>query len=168
MEARNSPGPPAEVPRALMVGRTPVDLQCGGRVLVSMSSQPALKLPALIRHHNAPFLTGPRQISEPRVSAIERITSPSTFTRHRVDLDPLKRNQRRRSTSPPPKQLGDDVRRATFVTSVEDRNDVRVRAEASHRLRLARHALAPDVVEAVGLNEREGDIAVEPLVMREI
>ena len=64
-------------------------------------------------------------------------------------------------------QLGDDVRRAALLADVEDRDDVGVRAEAAHRLRLARDALAPDVVEAVGLDQRERDVAVEQLVVRE-
>ena len=64
-------------------------------------------------------------------------------------------------------QLVDDVRRGRFFADLEDRDDVRVRAEAAHRLRLAHDALAPDLVEAVGLDQRERDIAVEARVVRE-
>ena len=64
-------------------------------------------------------------------------------------------------------QLGDDERRAALLADVEDRDEVGVRAEAAHRLRLARDALAPHVVEAVGLDQRERDVAVEQLVVRE-
>ena len=41
-------------------------------------------------------------------------------------------------------------------------------AEAAHRLRLAPHAHEAVGVEAVGLDQREGDVAVELGVVREV
>src|SRR5687768_14154435 len=44
---------------------------------------------------------------------------------------------------------------------------MRVRAEAAHRLRLAHDALAARRIEPVGLDQRERDVPVQRLVMRE-
>ena len=64
-------------------------------------------------------------------------------------------------------QLGHDVRRTTFLAEVEDADEVRVRAHPPHRLRLAHDPLPPHLVEAVGLDQGERDVAVEERVMRE-
>lgn len=69
-------------------------------------------------------------------------------------------------------QFGDDVRRTCpagrgLLAHVEDRDEVRVRAHAPHRLRLAHDALPPDLVEPVRLDQRERDVAVEQRVVRE-
>ena len=45
---------------------------------------------------------------------------------------------------------------------------MRMRAEPPHGLRLAGDALSPDRVEALGLDQRERDIAVEQLVVGEL
>ena len=45
---------------------------------------------------------------------------------------------------------------------------MRVQAETPHRLRLARDPLAPHLVQAVGLDQGEGDVAIQPLVVREV
>ena len=74
----------------------------------------------------------------------------------------------RSSTEPPAMQLRDDERRAALVAGVEDGDDVRVVAEAAHRLRLAPHADDAVGVEAVGLDQREGDVAVELGVVGEV
>jgi hypothetical protein len=43
-----------------------------------------------------------------------------------------------------------------------------VRAHAAHRLRLADDPLAPDLIEALGLDQREGNVAVEQRVVGEV
>ena len=63
-------------------------------------------------------------------------------------------------------ERGDD--REGLFAEVEDGDDVRMGAEPAHRLRLARDALAADVVEALGLDQREGDVAVEQCVVGEV
>ena len=68
----------------------------------------------------------------------------------------------------PTHQLGDDVGHALVVSEVEDGNDVRVHAHAAHRLRLAHHTLTANLIEALRLDQRERDVAVEQLVVREV
>ena len=57
---------------------------------------------------------------------------------------------------------------AVLVADVEDGDDVRVVAEPAHRLRLALHARQAVGVEALGLDQREGDVAVEQRVVRQV
>ena len=57
------------------------------------------------------------------------------------------------------------VRRGAFA-DVVDGDDVLV-CEATHRLGLAHDALAADIVEAFGLDQRERDVAIEQRVVRE-
>jgi hypothetical protein len=64
--------------------------------------------------------------------------------------------------------LAHDVGPALVVADVEDRDDVRVVAELAHGTRLAAYALEPGLVEAVGLDERNRDVALEPRVGREV
>ena len=64
-------------------------------------------------------------------------------------------------------QFGDDVGRTALLAHLEDRDDVRVRAHAAHRLRLTRDALAARGVEAIRLDERKGHVAIEGLIVRE-
>ena len=51
------------------------------------------------------------------------------------------------------------------LAEVEDAHDVRVRAEASHRLGLTGDPLPADVVEPVGLDQRERHLAIQELVV---
>ena len=74
----------------------------------------------------------------------------------------------RPSTSPPAISSRDEVGLAALVADVEDGDDVRVGAEAAHRLRLARDRARADLVEALGLDQREGDVAVELRVVGEV
>jgi hypothetical protein len=55
---------------------------------------------------------------------------------------------------------------ADVFADVVDGHNVLV-GEATHRLRLAHDPLATNIVEALGLDEREGDVAVEQRVVRE-
>ena len=69
--------------------------------------------------------------------------------------------------------LADDVRLdlaagAGLLAGVEDGDDVRVVAEPPHRLRLAADARDAVGVEAVRLDRRERDVAVELRVVREV
>ena len=64
--------------------------------------------------------------------------------------------------------LRDDVRLAAVVSDVVNRDDVRVVAELRHRLGLALHARQAGVVEALGLDHRDRDVAVELRVVREV
>ena len=64
--------------------------------------------------------------------------------------------------------LRDDVRLPAVVADVEDGDDVRVVAEASHRLRFALDACEAGVVQALGLDQRDRDVAVELRVVREV
>src|SRR5207244_12072226 len=64
--------------------------------------------------------------------------------------------------------LGDDERLAVVLADVVDSDDMRVVAEAAHRLRLAPDARDPGLVEALCLDHREGDVAVEFGVVREV
>jgi len=59
------------------------------------------------------------------------------------------------------------VTRYWFFAEVEDGDDVGVGAEAAHGLGLAGDAVASGVVQAVGLNQGEGDVAVEEGVVGE-
>src|SRR5688572_21748554 len=68
---------------------------------------------------------------------------------------------------PAREQLVHDVGRTGFLADLEDRDDMRVRAEAAHGLRLTDDALPPDLVEALRLDQRERDVAVEAHVVRE-
>ncbi len=58
-------------------------------------------------------------------------------------------------------QLRDYVGLALLLAEVMDGNDVGVGAETPHRLSLTLDSLAGGVVEALGLDQGEGDIAVE-------
>ena len=53
----------------------------------------------------------------------------------------------------------------SLLADVEDGDDVRVVAEPAHRLRLALHAREARLVEALGLDQANGDVAVEPRVV---
>ena len=64
--------------------------------------------------------------------------------------------------------LRDDVRFTFVVAHVEDGDDVRVIAEARHRPGLAVDAVPAGLVEPVGLHDRDGHLAAEPLVTREV
>jgi len=64
--------------------------------------------------------------------------------------------------------LAHDVGLAVLLAGVVDGDDARVIAEAPHRLGLAAHADAAGLVEALGLDQGQGDVAVEPLVAREV
>ena len=67
--------------------------------------------------------------------------------------------------------LRDDVRLSfprTIVADVEDGDDVRVVAEAAHRLRLALDAGEAGFVQAFGLDDGDGDVAVELRVVGEV
>ena len=70
--------------------------------------------------------------------------------------------------------LGDDERRRRaesldcFLSEVEDGDEVGVRAEPPHRTSLAHDPFAADIVEAVGLDKRQRDVAVEQLVVGEV
>jgi len=55
-----------------------------------------------------------------------------------------------------------------FFAEVEDGHNVWMRAKSAHGLRLAADAITPDVVQAFGLDQREGDVAVEQGVVGEI
>ena len=63
-------------------------------------------------------------------------------------------------------ELGDDVGLAVLVADVEHGDDVGVVAEARHRPGFAVDAAAAGVVEPVGLDDRDGDVAAEPGVAR--
>ena len=65
-------------------------------------------------------------------------------------------------------ELADQVRLAVLLAHVVDGDDVRVPAEAAHDSGLAVDALDADLVEALGLDQREGDIAVEQRVVGQI
>ena len=65
-------------------------------------------------------------------------------------------------------ELRDEVRLARLLAEVEHRHDVGIGAEPAHGLRLAQDARAAGGVEAVGLDQREGDLAVEVRVAREV
>ena len=62
-------------------------------------------------------------------------------------------------------ELGDHVGLAVLLAEVKDGDDVRVRAEPAHRLRLAADAQSRGVVEALVLDQREGDLAIEEGVL---
>ena len=64
--------------------------------------------------------------------------------------------------------LRDDVRLPAVVADVEHRDDVRVVAEPAHRLRLALHAGEAGLVEALGLDDGHGYVAVQLVVVGEV
>jgi hypothetical protein len=64
--------------------------------------------------------------------------------------------------------LADDVWLAVVLADVVDGDDVGVAAELAHGLRLALNAGEAGVVEALGLNDGHGDLAVEALVVGEV
>ena len=64
--------------------------------------------------------------------------------------------------------LAHDVGLAGLLADVEDRHDVRVVAQLSHRPCLAPDAGEPGLVQPLGLDERDGDVAVEPGVGGEV
>ena len=64
--------------------------------------------------------------------------------------------------------LRDDVRLPAVIADVEDGHDVRVVAEAAHRLGLALDAGQSCVVQAFGLDHRDGDVSVQLFVVREV
>ena len=53
------------------------------------------------------------------------------------------------------------VRARRLGPEVEDGDDVRVRAEPAHGLRLALDAVAAGIVETLGLDQRKRDVAVQ-------
>lgn len=55
-----------------------------------------------------------------------------------------------------------------MVAQVEDGDDVRVRAEATHRLGLSGDSGAGGVVQALGLDEGEGYVSVQQGILGEI
>jgi hypothetical protein len=69
--------------------------------------------------------------------------------------------------------LADDIRfdqpaRADLLTGVEDSHDVRVVAEATHRLCLTLDARQPGLVQPFRLNDSEGDVAIQFGVVGEV
>src|SRR5216117_1965743 len=64
--------------------------------------------------------------------------------------------------------LAHDVGLAGLLADVEDRHDVRVVAQLSHRPCLAPDAGEPGLVQPLGLDERDGYVAVEPGVGGEV
>jgi hypothetical protein len=62
----------------------------------------------------------------------------------------------------------DHVGLAVFLTNVVDRDDVRVVAESAHGLRLACDASAGGLIQALGLDQGEGNVAVEGRVVGEV
>jgi hypothetical protein len=64
--------------------------------------------------------------------------------------------------------LAHDEGLPVLLADVEDRNDVRVVAQAAHGLGLALHADAALGVEALGLDERDGHVALEPGVVPQV
>ena len=127
----------------------------------------------------SPIFATPSEVSQTLPGLRSRCTMPRSCANARPRATPFAISSVRASGSGPAcllelaldvaagEQLVDDVGRAAFFADLEDRDDVRVRAEAAHRLRLAHDALAPDIVEAVRLDQREGDVAVEARVVRE-
>src|SRR5207244_4335202 len=63
---------------------------------------------------------------------------------------------------------GDDEELSGLLAHVVDRDDVGVVAQASHRLRLAAHAQEPRLVEALRVEQRHRDLAIEQRVAREV
>ena len=63
-------------------------------------------------------------------------------------------------------ELLHDARLALFVDDVMHGDDVWVRTEAAHGLRFAAHARQPGIIEPFGLDHRNGDVAIQPAVMR--
>ncbi len=64
--------------------------------------------------------------------------------------------------------LAHDVEVPVVVTDVVDGHDVGMVAEPPHGLGLARHASAAGLVEALGLDQGQRDLAVEPLVAGQV
>ena len=64
--------------------------------------------------------------------------------------------------------LADDVGLAVLVADVVDGDDVRMVAEAAHRLRLAADARQPVGVQPLGLDHGEGHVAVELRVVGQV
>ena len=64
-------------------------------------------------------------------------------------------------------QFPHDVRCAFVFADIEDGDNVLVRSQPAHRLRLADHSLPARRVESFGLDQRKSDIAVEHGVVRE-
>ncbi len=57
--------------------------------------------------------------------------------------------------------LADDVRQPTLIADVEGRDDVGVVAQPTHRLGLAADALQAGLVQPLGLDDGDGDVAVQ-------
>ncbi len=64
--------------------------------------------------------------------------------------------------------LAHDVELPALLADVVDGDDVGVVAEPAHRLRLAPHAREPRLVEALGLDQGEGHVAVELRVVGQV
>src|SRR4051794_34540741 len=64
--------------------------------------------------------------------------------------------------------LADDVGLAPLLADVVHGDHVRVVAEPRHRLRLAADPQSPALVEAGGLDHRQGDVAIEGRVVGEV
>src|SRR5262249_41255229 len=67
-----------------------------------------------------------------------------------------------------PHELAHDVRLAMLLADVVHGDDVGMVAEACHRLRLAADAATTGVIEAFGLDERDGDVTVEAAVVPQV
>ena len=65
-------------------------------------------------------------------------------------------------------EFADHVGLVVLLAQVEDGDDVGVGAEAAHGLGLALDAGSPWLIQAVGLDEGEGDVAVEQGVVGEV
>ncbi len=55
-----------------------------------------------------------------------------------------------------------------MVAEVEHSDDMRMRAEPAHRLSFAGYTSARYVIEALCLDEGEGDVPIEKFVVREV
>jgi hypothetical protein len=62
----------------------------------------------------------------------------------------------------------DEVSIGGFFADVMNGDDIGVRPQPGHGLRLALHTLAPLRIQSLGLYDREGNIAVEALVVGKI
>ncbi len=63
--------------------------------------------------------------------------------------------------------LAHDVGLAALFADIVDADDVRIVAQLAHRARLAADTLASGGVEALGFDQRECDIAIDLVVVRE-
>src|SRR6266496_3932984 len=66
-------------------------------------------------------------------------------------------------------QFGDDVGLAArLFAQIEHGNNVWLSAQTAHRLGLPLDAVAADLVQAVGLDQSEGDVAIEQRVVGKV